>query len=202
MITLHHLNDSRSERFIWLLKELDLPFEVKTHQRNPKTFRAPEEARRIHPLGKFPIITHNDKVIAETGAITEYLLKLSPKLKNYDPERHTYWLHYAEGSLMTPFLFHLVFDHVEKAKAPFFVKPIIKKVCENVRKSFITPELNLHLNYLNDYLKDHAFFAGEELSAADIIMSFPIECAERLKLLETRPVLKNYFEKIKKLKKA
>ncbi|MBV8633399.1 MAG: glutathione S-transferase, partial [Burkholderiaceae bacterium] len=182
MIIVHHLNNSRSQRVLWLLEELGLPYEIKHYQRDPKTMLAPPALFAVHPLGKSPVITDNGITVAESGAIIEYLLKHhgAGRLEPGDElgrRRLTYWLHYAEGSAMPPLLLALVFSRVANAPAPFFVRPIARAIAAKVRKGFIDPQLKLHLDFLEAELGKNTWFAGDEFSAADIQMSFPVEAA-------------------------
>lgn len=152
MITLHHLNNSRSQRILWMLEELGVPYQIKRYQRDPKTMLAPPELRAIHPLGKSPVITDAELTLAESGAIIEYLAdrygdgRLIPAHGTPQRLRCNYWLHYAEGSAMPPLLLKLVLNRVRTAPAPFFVKPIAKRIANKVDHSFIDPQLKLHLN--------------------------------------------------------
>ena len=181
MITVHHLNNSRSQRVLWLLEELGVPYEIKRYQRDKETMLAPASLRAVHPLGKSPVITEGAFTLAESGAIIEYLAeregRLVPMLGSPQYQRYRYWMHYAEGSAMPPLLLKLVFDRVEKAKAPFFVRPVVRAIAGKAKSSFIEPQIKLHLDYLEGELGKSTWFAGEEFSAADIQMSFPIEGA-------------------------
>ena len=194
MITVHHLNNSRSQRVLWLLEELGVPYEIKRYQRDPKTMLAPASLRAVHPLGKSPVITEAGLTLAESGAIIEYLAeregRLVPTLGSPEWKRYRYWMHYAEGSLMPPLLLKLVFDRIEKAKAPFFVRPVMRGIARTAKQSFVEPQIRLHLDYLEGELAKSTWFAGEEFSAADIQMSFPIEgAAARGGLDASRPNL-------------
>src|SRR6187551_2573895 len=183
MLTVHHLNNSRSQRVLWLLEELDVPYEIVRYQRQPD-MRAPEELRAIHPLGKSPVITDNGNTIAESGAICEYIIgtygngRLIPPPSTPERLRYTYWLHYAEGSAMPPLLLMLVFNRVETAPMPFFVKPIARAIAGKVKSTLIEPQVKLHFDYLESELGKSQWFAGDELTAGDIQMSFPIEAAD------------------------
>jgi glutathione S-transferase len=182
MIVVHHLNNSRSQRILWLLEELGLEYEIKKYQRDPKTMLAPPELRAVHPLGKSPVIQDGDLVVAESGAIVEYLVdrygpQLAPKPGTPERLRYTYFLHYAEGSAMPPLLLKLVFDEVEKSPAPFFVRPIAKAISNKVKSSYVLPQIRQHLAYLEGELGKHAWFVGDAFSAADIQLSFPLEAA-------------------------
>lgn len=183
MIVVHHLNNSRSQRILWLLEELGLEYEVKRYERDPKTMLAPPELKAIHPLGKSPVITDGDLTLAESGAIIGYLVdkygqgRLAPAEGSVERLRFTYWLHYAEGSAMTPLLLKLVFNKVESSPMPFFVKPFAKGIARKVKGSFVEPQIVQHLDYLNGELAATGWFAGDEFSAADVQMSFPLEAA-------------------------
>ena len=203
MITVHHLNNSRSQRVLWLLEELGLPYEIKHYQRDVKTMLAPPELRQVHPLGKSPVITDGGATVAESGAIVEYLIdqygegRFKPAIGTPERLRYTYWLHYAEGSLMPPLLMKLVFDEVEKAPMPFFIKPIAKVISGKVKSAFISPQITQHLDYLEAELGKSAWFAGQAFTGADIQMSFPIEAAAAKGGLDgSRPKLMDFLQRI------
>ena len=203
MIFVHHLNNSRSQRILWLLEELGLDYEIKKYQRDPKTMLAPPELRAIHPLGKSPVITDGGVVVAESGAIIEYLLeryghgRLVPAAGTPDKLRFTYMLHYAEGSAMTPLLLKLVFDRVETSPMPFFAKPIARGIAAKVMESYVGPNLTRQFDFMEGELARSTWFAGDEFSAADIQMSFPIEAgALRAGLKTGRPKLAAWLERI------
>ena len=204
MITVHHLNNSRSQRVLWLLEELGLPYEIVRFQRNAQTMLAPPELRAVHPLGKSPVIVDGDCTVAESGAIIEYLLdqyddgSLRPAAGTPEKRRWTYFLHYAEGSMMPPLLMKLIFDRVETAPAPFFVKPIARGIAQKVKANYIAPQIRQHLDYLEAELGRHEWFAGAAFSAADIQMSFPLEAAAARAGLDTAayPKLAAFLERI------
>ena len=183
MITVHHLNNSRSQRVLWLLEELGLEYEIQNYQRDPKTMLAPPELRSVHPLGKSPVITDGAVTVAESGAIMEYLIerygagRLIPAAGTPERLRWTFWLHFAEGSAMPPLLMKLVFDKVESSPVPFFVRPIARGIARKVKSSYIIPQINQQLDYMESELNKTTWFAGDTFSAADIQMSFPIEAA-------------------------
>ncbi len=183
MLTVHHLEDSRSQRVLWLLEELELPYEVVRYQRDPRTKRAPPELLNIHPLGKSPVIEDDGRTIAETGAIIDYLIetyaqgRLIPGPGTPDRLRYHYWLHYAEGSAMTPLLLKLLFAQMMPAGAPALLRPLVRSVARPVLDRYIDPQLKLHMAYWERELEQHAWFAGSAFSAADIQMSFPLESA-------------------------
>lgn len=181
MLTVHHLNNSRSQRVLWLLEELDTPYEIKRYQRQPDMM-APKELRAVHPLGKSPVITDNGNTIAESGAIIEYIVgtygngRLIPPPNTPERLRYTYWLHYAEGSAMPPLLLKLLFSMMPQ-RAPALVRPLVKMVASGALTGFVDPQLKLHMDYWESELGKAAYFAGDEFTAADIQMSFPLEAA-------------------------
>lgn len=203
MIVVHHLNNSRSQRVLWLLEELGLAYEVKRYQRDAKTMLAPPELRQVHPLGKSPVITDGELTLAESGAILEYLVerygegRFAPAPGTPERLRYLYWMHYAEGSLMPPLLLKLVFNRIETGPMPFFVRPVARGIARRVKGTFIEPQIVRHLDYLEAELGKHAWFAGGDFSAADIQMSFPLEAAAaRGGLDATRPRLMGFLERI------
>jgi glutathione S-transferase len=203
MIVVHHLNNSRSQRVLWLLEELGLEYEIVRYQRDKQTMLAPPELRAIHPLGKSPVISDGDIVVAESGAIAEYLIdtygngRLVPPAGTAERRRWTYFLHYAEGSAMAPLLMKLIFDRVETSPAPFFVKPIARAIARKVKASYILPQIAAHLDYLEAELYQTPWFAGAEFTAADIQMSFPLEAAAaRAGLDASRPNLSAFLKRI------
>ncbi|MBO9710868.1 MAG: glutathione S-transferase [Caulobacter sp.] len=201
MIVVHHLNNSRSQRVLWLLEELGVPYEVKRYERDAKTMLAPPELRAIHPLGKSPVITDGDKTIAETGAIVEYLIetygqgRLVPPAGAPERLRWTYWLHYAEGSAMTPLLLKLVFNALP-ARAPGLMKGLVKSIAAKAQAGFVDPQLKAHIDYWEAELSKSEWFAGPEFSAADIMMSFPLEAAAARAGAQTRPKVKAFLQRI------
>jgi glutathione S-transferase len=203
MLTVHHLDNSRSQRVLWLLEELGVPYDIKHYKRDRKTMLAPPELRRVHPLGKSPVLTDGDLTLAESGAIIEYLVgrygqgRLIPKEGTPERLRWTYWLHYAEGSAMPPLLLKLVFDRIATAPVPFIVKPVVRGIVSKVMSTFVTPQLKTHLDYLEAELTKSDWFAGSEFSAADIQMSFPLEAAAaRAGLDASRPRLHDFLHRI------
>ena len=203
MITVHHLNNSRSQRILWLLEELGLEYEIKRYERDKQTMRAPASLRAVHPLGKSPVITDGKLTVAESGAIIEYLVerygkgRLAPAAGSPDRLRYTYWLHFAEGTAMTPLLMKLVFNRVETGPMPFFVRPIAKKISATVKGSFIEPEIKQQLDYMEAEIAKTGWFAGADFTAADIQMSFPLEAAaSRGGLKSDRPKLMDFLARI------
>jgi glutathione S-transferase len=203
MITVHHLNNSRSHRVLWLLEELGVDYEVRRYERDPKTMFAPASLRAVHPLGKSPVITENGLTIAESGAIIEYLIerhgggRLIPPAGTPERLRYTYWLHFAEGSAMAPLLLALLFGRLPRQPMPFFVRPIARGICSKVLGTFVEPQLKTHQKFMEDELEKGTWFAGEEFTAADIQMSFVVEAsAARGGLDHTRPKLMAWLERI------
>jgi glutathione S-transferase len=203
MIIVHHLNNSRSQRVLWLLEELGVPYEVKRYQRDPQAMLAPAALREVHPLGKSPIVSDGASTLAESGAILEYLVGRYGNGRMIPPEatperlRYHYWMHYAEGSAMPPLLLKLIFDRIETGPMPFFVKPIARGISAKVKSAFITPQLTLHLDFMEAELGRSRWFAGDELTAADVQMSFPLEAAvARAGLDATRPRLMAFVKAI------
>jgi glutathione S-transferase len=203
MIVVHHLNNSRSQRVLWLLEELGMPYEIQRYQRDAKTMLAPPELKKVHPLGKSPVITDGERTIAESGLILEYLVerygagKLAPPPGSEERLRYRYWMHYAEGSAMPPLLLKLVFDRIEQGPMPFFIRPLARGIARQVKQSFITPQLKLHLDYLESELGKAEWFVGNEFTAADIQLSFPLEAAAlRGGLDQSRPRLHAFLQKI------
>jgi len=183
MITVHHLNNSRSQRVLWLLEELGVPYEVKRYERDAKTMLAPPELLAVHPLGKSPVVVADGTVLAESGAIVEYLVdhygggRLIPAAGKPERLRYTYWLHYAEGSAMPPLLLKLVFDRVANGPIPWPISVVARRIASTVQDNFIRPQLKRHFDYIEAELAAHTWFAGEEFTAADVQMSFPLEAA-------------------------
>ena len=179
MLTVHHLNNSRSQRVLWLLEELSVPYEIVKYERDKKTNLAPPELEKIHPLGKSPVVTDGETTIAESAAILEYIVdkygngKLVPHKDTPNYRRYRYFMHYAEGSLMPFLLLKLITGKM--ARAPFLVRPIANKIAGTINGTFVDPNLARHLSFLASELGKGDFFAGGELTAADIQMSFPME---------------------------
>jgi glutathione S-transferase len=203
MVVVHHLNNSRSQRVLWLLEELGVPYEAKRYERDAKTMLAPPSLIAIHPLGKSPVIVDGEVTMAESGAIIEYLVskygdgRLIPPPATAQRLRYTYWLHYAEGSAMSPLLLKLVFDRVAANPAPWPVSAIARRIAATVTNSFIAPNLKRHLDFIEAELSAHPWFAGEQFTAADVQMSFPLELAvSRAGLNAGRPKSMAFLDRI------
>lgn len=203
MITVHHLNNSRSQRVLWLLEELGVPYELKKYERDPKTMLAPPALLQIHPLGKSPVITDGKLTLAESGAIIEYLVDryghgcLIPAAGTPERLRYIYWLHFAEGSAMPPLLLKLIFDRIPETPMPFFVKPVARGISKKVLAMLVEPNLKRQLDFMEAELCQSEWFAGDDFSAADIQMSFPLEAASQRAVLDTsRPKLMAFLKRI------
>ncbi len=201
MITVHHLNNSRSQRIVWLLEEIGQPYEIVRYQRDAKTMRAPDALKLIHPLGKSPVVEDGEQILAETGAILEYLVEtyapqLAPQRGTDAYWRYVYWMHYSEGSLMPQLLIKLIADRMGVLAWP--IKGMVRK------------QLTLHLDYLESELAKSPWIVGAEMTAADVMMSFPLEASvsrvgitqeskpkifEYIARLQARPAYKRALEK-------
>lgn len=210
MLTVHHLETSRSHRILWLLEELGVPYTLKVYKRDPKTRLAPPELKKVHPLGKSPVVTDDGEVFAESGAIIEYLAEqyasqASDELIHLVPVAHTpeqrqcrFWMHYAEGSLMNWMVMKLVFMTIPTQPMPFFVRPIARALCTGVQAKLIDPNLKTALDFIEDHLNKHTWFAGEHLTMADFQMSFAVEAAlSRSKDVATYPKLQAYAKRLR-----
>lgn len=202
MLTVHHLENSRSQRVLWLLEELEVPYEIIRYARDPVTMLAPPALKAIHPLGKSPVVTDEGETLAETGAIVEAILerhghgRLAPPPGTAEFRRMRYWLHYAEGSAMPPLLLKLVFGRLP-AGAPALIRPLVNTVAKRAQSSFIDPQLALHFDYWEEELGKADWFAGPAFTAADIMMSFPLEAAaDRAGLRLGRPRLAAFLKRI------
>ena len=209
MLTLHHLETSRSHRILWLLEELGVPYALRRYQRDPLTRLAPPELKHLHPLGKSPVITDGELVVAESGAILEYLAECygaqaPAELAHLEPARGTpahrqcrFWMHYAEGSLMNWLVMQLVFDTIPRQPMPFFVRPIARTLCATVQRKLIAPNVQTALAFMEAHLAQHRWFAGEHLSMADFQMSFAVEAAlARGNTASAWPHLQAYLQRI------
>ena len=201
MIVVHHLENSRSQRILWLLEELALPYELRLYRRDPETMLAPAALRAVHPLGKSPVISDGERVVAESAVIIEYLLdhygegRLRPALATPAYDDYRYWLHFAEGSVMPYLVMKLVFRKVETGPMPFFVRPIARRIAAEVGRQFIDPNVQQIVAYIDVWLQQHRWFAGEELSAADIQMSFVMEAlASQEALCAPYPAVQAYVQ--------
>ncbi len=203
MIVVHHLNNSRSQRVLWLLEELGVDYEVRRYQRDPKTMLAPAALRAVHPLGKSPVIEDAGQTLAESGAIVEYLAerygegRLVPAAGTPERLRYRYWMHFAEGTAQPPLLLKLLFDRVETGPMPFFVRPVARGIAQRVKGTYIQPNIDRNLDFMESELAERDWFAGTQFSAADVQMSFPLEAAVvRGGLDAKRPRLMDFLARI------
>ncbi|AXQ28648.1 glutathione S-transferase [Solimonas sp. K1W22B-7] len=201
MVTVHHLNNSRSQRVLWLLEELGVEYQVKRYERNSKTMLAPPELKAVHPLGKSPVITDDGNTVAESGAIVEYLVerygndRLAPPAGTPERLQYSYWLHYAEGSIMPLLVMKLVLSQVPKG-SPALIRPIARGIVGGVDKMFLGPNLKLHVGYIESELGKTGWFAGKAFSAADIQMSFPAEALAARGGSDVPPNLAGFLQRI------
>ena len=203
MIVVHHLNNSRSQRVLWLLEELGLDYEIRRYERDPQTLQAPASLREVHPLGKSPVLSDGELTLAESGAIVEYLVerygegRLIPPPGTRERLRYSYWMHFAEGSAMPPLLMKLIFDRMEKGPMPFFVRPVARGIAGRLKKGFIEPNIARQLDFMEAELEKSPWFAGDQFTAADIQMSFPLEAAAARGGLDAkRPRLMDFLARI------
>lgn len=202
MIQLHHLNNSRSQRILWLLEELGVEYEIKHYQRNPKTSLAPDELKQVHPLGRSPVITDGDIVVAESGAIIEYLVntyapqQYIPAIGTEQWRQYSFWMHFAEGSLMPPMLVKMIFGKARAQAKPFFVKMIANKLLDKIMAAYFGPNLDASIKYVEKHLALNAWFAGDNISAADFQMSFQLEALCARGLVDHCPNIQAYVQRI------
>lgn len=202
MITVHHLNNSRSQRILWMLEELEAPYQIQRYQRDEKTMLAPVSLKKVHPLGKSPVLVDNDLTLAESGAIIEYLQETYDAQGKFKPTDHfarqqfRYWMHYAEGSLMPLLVMKLIFGRLGKPPMPWLIRPIAGAIGKGVQHNYLDKQLATHGAYLEHYLTDNRWFAGSDFSAADIQMSFPVEAMETRGGLEKYPHLREWLSVI------
>ena len=182
MLTLHHLNNSRSQRILWLLEELGVEYNIEFYQRDSTTNLAPDALRAVHPLGRSPVLTTPHGAIAESGAIVEYLINTHASESFKAPsdaealQQYWFWMHFAEGSLMPPLVANLVLEKArQKGSKPFFIKPITDKLVDGILNAYYGPNLAQSLRYVESYLAKNTWFAGDEPTGADVQMIFPLE---------------------------
>jgi glutathione S-transferase len=210
MLTVHHLETSRSQRILWLLEELGVPYELKVYRRDPATRLAPPELKAVHPLGKSPVVTDDGLTVAESGAIIEYLVgkyghlgkgelaQLEPAPGTPEHRQCRYWMHYAEGSLMNWLVMKLVFVTIPTRPMPFFARPIARAICGRVQAQLVDPNLQSALAFIEDHLASHRWFAGDALSMADFQMSFPVEALlSRAATADAVPRLRAYHARMR-----
>ncbi len=203
MIVVHHLNNSRSQRILWLLEELGLDYEVVKHMRDPATNLAPPELLSVHPLGKAPVIRDGDLVLAESGAIIQYVLerygngRLEPAPGTPERVRYLYWLHYTEGTAMPLLLLHVIFDQIEKAKVPFFIRPVTRGIAGRLKQMLVEPQLKRNYDLMEAELGKSDWFSGPEITAADIHISFAVEAAVSRSGLDRRwPRVMSWLDRV------
>ncbi|MCC2617575.1 glutathione S-transferase [Aestuariibacter halophilus] len=201
MIVLHHLENSRSQRILWLLEEVGLPYEIKVYARDPQTNLAPEALARIHPLGKSPVITDGDTVVAESGAIVEYLIETyapqwRPPAGSDEGHQYRYWMHFAEGTLMPPMVAKVVLDKARTKAKPFFVRWVANALIDKIMAAYFGPNIQRNLDFVEHYLSEHQWFAGEQPSGADVQMLFPLEASVARGAAARCPAIKAWVDRV------
>jgi glutathione S-transferase len=191
MITVHHLNKSRSKRILWLLEELQMPYQLVQHQRDEQTHLAPASLKAIHPLAKAPIIVEGDLTLCESGAVVEYILnndkqnRLRPALNSTEYYQYLEWLHFAEGSLALPVIATLMMNMEER-------------VGNQAMDHYIGKEVTLDFSYIEEVLSKQAYFAGSQFSGADIMMTIMLEIAASIGLIQDRASILAYIENMQR----
>src|SRR5471032_879718 len=202
MIKVHHLDNSRSQRILWMLEEVSVPYEIERYQRDKSTMLAPASLKKVHPLGKSPVLEDNGLILAESGAIIEYLQEVYDAEGLLKPaafaecQQYRYWMHYAEGSLMPLLVMKLIFGRLGKPPMPWLIRPIAGAIGQGVQQNYLDKQLATHGAYLEKHLTEHRWFAGNDFSAADIQMSFPIEAMVSRGGLEKYPHIKAWLSTV------
>lgn len=206
MLIVHHLENSRSQRILWLLEELGVEYKIKRYQRDKETSLAPPELLAVHPLGKSPVITDGNVTVAESGLIVEYLIenygngRLVPAKGTPEHLQFRYWMHYAEGTLMPLMLVSLMLNRIETAPVPFFIKPITRGIAAKAMAAYAGPNIKRNLDYLEAILQKSQWLCGNKMTGADILLSFPIEAAAaRTNLESDYPALMAFHQRIREL---
>jgi glutathione S-transferase len=201
MFTLHHLNSSRSQRIIWMLEILELEYNIKVYKRDAKTNLAPSSLKAVHPLGTAPLLSHNGKSIAETGAICEYIVKESKDTALIPPKEHDdfidvqFWSHFAEGSLMPPLVTAMVLNKGKEKASPFFVKFIVNKFVEAVLNAYFGKAIQRNMDFIEKHLEGREWLVGSTITVADIQMSFGLEAMEAAGRLASSPNTTAYVKR-------
>ena len=202
MLTLHHLNNSRSQRLLWMLEELQVDYSVKHYKRDAQTNLAPAQLKLVHPLGKSPVITDNETAVAESGAIIEYIAKhygkpdILPPLSDAEKQEQSFWLHYSEGSFMPPLVTKMVLDKGRDKAKPFFVKYIVDKFVDAVLAAYFGPNIQANIAFVERHLTGRQWFIGDKLSCADIQMSFPLEAIVARQGKDAFPAIAAFVERV------
>jgi len=199
MVTVHHLNNSRSQRILWMLEEIGAPYDIKIYQRDADSNFAPPELKAVHPLGKSPVVTDKGVAVAESGNIIDYLSReyapeLIPAVDTPAYREYSYWMHFAEGTLMPNLVMKLVFNIVATGPMPFFARPIAKAIAGKVMSSYVQPNIDANLQLIEDHLNNKTWFCGKDLTGADFQMSFPLEATVARGGAESFPRIKDFVE--------
>lgn len=201
MFTLHHLNSSRSQRIVWLFELLQLDYEIKVYHRDATTNLAPASLKAIHPLGTAPILTHNGKSIAETGAICEYIVKEAKDTSLIPPKESDhfidvqFWSHFSEGSFLPPLVTSMVLNKGKEKASPFFIKFVVAKFVDAVMNAYFGMAIKRNTEFLEKYLEGKEWLVGDSPTVADVQMSFPIEAMEKSGRLRSCPNLTAYVKR-------
>ncbi|MGQ8364534.1 glutathione S-transferase family protein [Glaciecola sp. 1036] len=204
MYTIHHLNDSRSQRIIWLMELLHLDYEIKVYWRDKKTNLAPQALKDLHPLGTSPIITHEGQTIAESGAICEYVIQqcgqqdLMPAQDTPEYIQVQFWSHFAEGSFLPPLVANMVLNKA-KEKSPWLIKPIANKLVDAIMDAYFNKAIKRNFTFIEQYLSDKTWFVGEKPTIADVQMSFAMEAVDKAGRFKQFPNMAAYVERLQKL---
>lgn len=202
MFTLHHLKESRSQRIIWLFELLELDYDIKVYKRDPKTSLAPKSLASIHPLGTSPLLTHNNKAIAETGAICEYIvqqsgdMELLPERSHKDYVDIQFWSHYAEGSFLPPFITAMVLNKGKEKASPFFIKFVVAKFVDAVMNAYFSKAIARNLRFVEQHLAGRTWFVGDSPTLADVQMSFPLVAIGKAGRLKGLPNCESYVQRL------
>ena len=204
MIELHYFEHSRSQRMLWFAEELGLTYRLVKHRRDPQTQLASEEAKALHPLGKFPILVHGDHVIAESAVILEYMARFFGEatwVVNIDDTNYwsfQYWMHYAEASLMPPLIIRLIFSKLKGPQVPALIRPLSRRIADQVDQSFTLPQIRTHFAFVESHLRGREWFVGDRMTIADVQMHFPLEAALAKRTIKATdyPAINQYVERL------
>lgn len=205
MYTLHHLIDSRSQRIVWLLEMIGTEYDIKAYPRDPKTNLAPDSYKKLHPLGAAPLLSHKNTMLAESGAICEYIVQQSERsdlLCVDDPQAYIqvqFWSHFSEGSFLPPLVASMVMNKAREKAKPFFVKFIANKLIDAILDAYFNKVIARNLAYVEAHLADKDYFVGDSPSVADVQMSFGLEALQKSGRLKTFPNISAYVSRVNAL---
>lgn len=202
MLVLHHLNNSRSQRILWLLEELQVDYTLKTYQRDAVTNLAPAQLKLVHPLGRAPVITDGDVTLAESGAIIKYIATqygngdVFSELSEAEKQQLSFWMHFAEGTFMPPLVTKMVLEKGKAKASPFFIKFIVEKFVDAVMNAYFGPNIKANIEYVERHLTSNTWFLGDKLSSADFQMSFPLEAIVARQGKQVFPAITAFVERV------